>query len=370
MKIAILTSPDQWFISYAKELNKKITSSDLYFNHEDMIESYDIVFILSYHKIIKEEYLQNNRHNIVVHASDLPKGKGWAPLFWQVLEDKNMIPFSMFEASIGVDNGDIYMQKNLTLTGYELNNELREKQAKHTIDMCLEFLNNYDTFKTPKQQNGAETFYKKRGSKDSELDINKTIKEQFNLLRIVDNENYPAFFELDGNRYILKIELDKMGGVTLIDFVDLSLEEKHMVLNWRNHNEIKKWMYSTHNIVLENHLTFIKNLVDKIDKQYIVVKKDDAYIGVIDFYDIDNSKKECEFGLYANLFEKIAGVGRILEEVCIKYAFDILKLNKLKLEVFEENEKAISLYKKYGFKQSGKKIINDKKVICMELKKS
>ncbi|MCK9492378.1 MAG: methionyl-tRNA formyltransferase [Sulfurimonas sp.] len=209
MKIAILTSPNQWFIPYAKELNKNISSSKLYFNHQDMTESYDVVFILSYHQIIKDEYLRKNKHNIVVHASDLPKGKGWAPLFWQVLEDKNIIPFTMFEASSGVDDGDIYMQKDLVLDGYELNDELRQSQAKHTIDMCLEFLNNYDTFKIPKEQTGAETFYKKRDVQDSELDIGKTIKEQFNLLRIVDNENYPAFFEINGHKYILKIQKAK-----------------------------------------------------------------------------------------------------------------------------------------------------------------
>jgi methionyl-tRNA formyltransferase len=116
----------------------------------------------------------------------------------------------MFEASSGVDNGDIYMQKDLILTGYELNNELRDKQANHTIKMCLEFLDNN---KIRKPQKGIESFYKKRTAKDSELDINKTIKEQFNLFRIVDNNSYPAFFDIDGNRYILKIELDNLGGV-------------------------------------------------------------------------------------------------------------------------------------------------------------
>ena len=366
MKIAILTTPNQWFVSYAKELQNKIQNSKLFFDHKDIEESYDIVFILSYHKIIEKEYLEKNKHNIVIHASALPQGKGWAPMFWQVLEDKKSIPFSMFEVDEGVDSGDIYMQKDLYLTGYELNDELREKQASHAIDMCLEFLENYEKYKTPQKQQGDETFYKKRTAKDSKLDIDKTIKEQFNLLRIVDNENYPAFFELDGNRYVLKIELDKMGGVTLIDFVDMCLEEKKMVLSWRNHSEIKKWMYTTDDIELNSHLAFIDSLENRKDKQYMIVKKDDRYIGVVDFYDIDKEKKECEFGLYANPFEKIAGVGRILEEICIKYVFEFLTLTKLKLEVIEENEKARSLYKKYKFQEVSEKMINDKKVICME----
>ena len=206
MKIAILTSPQQWFIPYAKEIQKKITESQLFFNHEEIKKSFDIVFILSYHKLIPLEQLNNNKHNIVIHASDLPSGKGWAPMFWQILEGKENIIFSMFEISDGVDNGDIYMKKELSLTGYELNNELRMKQANFIIDMCLDFYDHYDTYKFPIAQKGRESFYKKRTAQDSLLNIHKTINEQFNLLRIVDNENYPAYFYKNNKKYILKIE--------------------------------------------------------------------------------------------------------------------------------------------------------------------
>lgn len=212
MKIAILTSLNQWFVPYAKELESKLSDSKLFFNHQDIDSSYEIVFILSYHNIIEDNFLKLHKYNLVIHESALPQGKGWAPMFWQILEGKNNIPFTMFEASSGVDNGEIYMQKNLELTGYELNNELRKKQAEFSMEMCIEFINNFNKLKNSTIQDGEESFYERRTEKDSQLDINKTIKEQFNLLRIVDNENYPAFFELDGNRFILKIELDKMGG--------------------------------------------------------------------------------------------------------------------------------------------------------------
>ncbi len=206
MKIAILTSPDQWFIPYAEQLNEKINNSSLFFDHRLIDKHFDILFILSYHKIIEEKYLKKNIHNIVIHASDLPKGKGWAPMFWQILEGKNNIPFTMFEASSDVDDGDFYMKSTLKLNGYELNEELRKKQAIHIADMCLEFTNNYEKYKIPTPQHGKETFYSKRKAINSLLDIDKTIKEQFNLLRIVDNENYPAFFEINGHKYVLKIE--------------------------------------------------------------------------------------------------------------------------------------------------------------------
>jgi len=202
MKIAILTSPDQWFVPYAKKLQIQIEGAELYFNHKDISENFEIIFILSYHKIIEKKYLTHT-YNVVVHASSLPKGKGWAPMFWQILEDKNTIPFSLFEASSGIDNGDIYMRKELTLNGYELHDELRHKQAEFISQLCLEFM---ESEKLPLKQKGEETFYKKRSALDAELDINKSIKEQFNLLRVSSNSDYPAFFEIAGKKYTLKIE--------------------------------------------------------------------------------------------------------------------------------------------------------------------
>jgi UDP-4-amino-4,6-dideoxy-N-acetyl-beta-L-altrosamine N-acetyltransferase len=156
--------------------------------------------------------------------------------------------------------------------------------------------------------------------------------------------------------------------IVLVNFIDLTLEEKKMILSWRNHPSIKQWMYNSNDILLENHLNFIETLKNCTDKLYFLVKREDDYIGVIDFTNINFQIGECDFGLYTNPFEKVAGVGRMLEESCIKYAFDILGLKKLKLEVFCENERAINLYKKYNFQEVGKKEINNKEVICMELK--
>ena len=369
MRVAILTSPEQWFAPYAQELLKNIEGAKLFFTYKEIEESFDIIFILSYHQIIPQEYLKA-KHNIVVHASALPNGKGWSPMFWQILEGKNEIPFTMFEAGVSVDDGDIYMQKTLKLSGHELNAELREKQANFTVEMCLEFLQNYELYKNQKKQNVNESFYPKRTSKDSQLNIDKTIKEQFNLLRIVDNDAYPAFFEIDVNRYILKIELDERGGVELIDFVDLSFEEKKSVLKWRNHKAIKAWMYNQNDISLEEHLGFIDSLLFCKSKQYLMVKKDNLYLGVIDLTDIDFNKRTSSFGLYANPFKKTKESGKMLLESVTKYAFEILTLDTLKLEVFTDNEKALHLYKKQGFKESSAKTVNDKNVICMELMKA
>ena len=155
-----------------------------------------------------------------------------------------------------------------------------------------------------------------------------------------------------------------MNNITLINFVDLTIEEKKMVLSWRNHPDIKRWMYTDSDISLENHLNFIDSLKDRKDKLYFLVKKDDEYIGVINFTDI--KAESLEMGIYSRPSAK--GLGSILLETIIEYAFDTLKVKRIFAELFSENSKAYNLYKKYGFNEIGKNNINNKEVIRLELK--
>lgn len=207
-KVAVLTSRESWFVPYAKRLVRKLNStgytSVLFFDHTRIGDKYEVIFILSYFKIIKDNYLKRHKYNLVVHESDLPKGRGWAPLFWQILEGKNRIPIVLFEAAEGIDSGKIFIKDYIIFKGDELGDEIREEQAHKTFDLCLKFLKFHNALK-PKKQKGKPTYYRKRIPIDSKLDINRTIKEQFGLLRIVDNENYPPFFFYKGHKYILKI---------------------------------------------------------------------------------------------------------------------------------------------------------------------
>ena len=70
--------------------------------------------------------------------------------------------------------------------------------------MCKEYLEHQDDL--PAQtQSGSESFYRKRTAADSRISLEQPLGMQFNLLRTVDNNDYPAFFIKDGHKYILKI---------------------------------------------------------------------------------------------------------------------------------------------------------------------
>lgn len=150
----------------------------------------------------------------------------------------------------------------------------------------------------------------------------------------------------------------------IINFTELQLHEKEMILAWRNNDCIREWMYTTKKISLQNHLSFIESLKDKVDKKYFLVKKLGEYIGVINFTEI--TKKSCYFGIYGN--PKLKGNGKYLLQTVKQYVFLQLLIEKVYAEVLENNTRAITLYKNNNFIQISSKRMNKKNVICMELK--
>ena len=110
----------------------------------------------------------------------------------------------MFEAAESVDSGVVYFQDSLVFGGHELVDELRQKQGGKAIELVEKFVKRYPKIKGRAQQ-GQPSYYHRRTALDSELQVDQSLKDQFNLLRVADNERYPAFFHYRGHKYVLKI---------------------------------------------------------------------------------------------------------------------------------------------------------------------
>jgi methionyl-tRNA formyltransferase len=195
-----------WFEKHFKKANFKLSHKYTFkiSKNPSKINNQDIVFPLSYTKVLPKSFLKKNKLVIIVHPSKLPKDKGHAPIQHQILRNKKKIYISLIKAKNEADSGPIYLQDSFVLNGTELFNEVRNLQAINFLKIIKIFLIKYPDIKFKKQL-GKGSFNTKRGSEHSELDINKTIKQQFNHLRINDNEIYPSFFNYKGKKYIIKI---------------------------------------------------------------------------------------------------------------------------------------------------------------------
>lgn len=205
MNIQILIDNlNSWIIPHAKNLLEKIQSRGHHVSivHEhSAVTKGDVLILLSCEKRFLG--LSLNKHNLVVHESALPQGKGWSPLTWQVLEGKTRIPITLFEASEEIDAGAIYCVDEFTVEKTDLVEDLRAKQAAATNSLILNFLDNYPL--APVTQSGAESFYRKRAPKDSELTPEKSILEQWPAFQVADNLRYPAFIVIDGQKFFIRI---------------------------------------------------------------------------------------------------------------------------------------------------------------------
>ena len=208
MRITILTdNPGSWFIPYGRKLEAALRAAGhdtSYVSRKQAIETGDICFLLSCVRIVEQEYLTRSRHNIVVHASDLPRGKGFAPLQWQILEGRQEIVVTLLEAVQAVDGGPYYFKSSLEFDGTELHDELRHSSGRRSSKCAWNSRKGAITL-VPLPQKGEESFYPRRKESDDEMDIRKSILEQFNHLRIADNDRFPLYFRHLGQKYILKI---------------------------------------------------------------------------------------------------------------------------------------------------------------------
>jgi methionyl-tRNA formyltransferase len=207
----VVDDPRSWNVGVAQQFIQRCEALGLaapqLFHDYGEIPPGDILIMLGCVRIAPTTVLSLSRHNLVVHASALPHGRGFSPLSWQILEGKNVIPVSLIEAVADVDAGPIYEQTEVEFQGHELIDELREGIGAATIELLLRFLAKYPNVRST-EQSGPGTIYPRRRRIDSRLDINSSLLSQFNLLRIVDNSRYPAFFEHLGQRYRLTIERD------------------------------------------------------------------------------------------------------------------------------------------------------------------
>jgi methionyl-tRNA formyltransferase len=144
---------------------------------------------------------------LVIHASDLPKGRGWSPHVYGLLNGDDELCISLIEADVPVDTGVIWTKIRRELLPFYTLNDVIEILSEAHFELFNFAIENFGSIKTVPQCSEIEpTYFERRTPADSELDINKTISEQFNLMRATDPNRFPAFFYMFNKKFTLKLE--------------------------------------------------------------------------------------------------------------------------------------------------------------------
>ena len=213
MKISILcTDPNHPVIKnlqvWVKDICSQGLDATLVFDKVDL-QGGDILFLVSCSQMIREAERKKYKVTLVLHASDLPERRGWSPHIWSILDGANQITVSLLEASDPVDTGAIWLKTQFFLEDHELLPEINTKLFTAELLLMTQAVEQFETIKPTKQISNPGPYMSKRSPADSQLDPDKTIAEQFDLLRVVDSQRFPAFFNYHGKRYLIKIEKDE-----------------------------------------------------------------------------------------------------------------------------------------------------------------
>ncbi|MBL4873861.1 MAG: UDP-glucuronic acid dehydrogenase [Rhodobacteraceae bacterium] len=210
MKITILcsslTHPVNNYLEKWMLKNEPEHSIDLIRSKNDLTNGH-LLFLISTNELIGAKDRDRYSKTLVIHASDLPLGRGWSPHIWQLLEGATQITVSLREAKDNVDSGDIWKKLIVEIpTGFlwdEINHVIFKAELELMDFAVQQFI---DVIPQPQITDITPTYFRRRTPDDSKIYPELSIQDQFDLIRVCDPNRFPAYFDLHGERYIIRLE--------------------------------------------------------------------------------------------------------------------------------------------------------------------
>jgi UDP-4-amino-4,6-dideoxy-N-acetyl-beta-L-altrosamine N-acetyltransferase len=123
------------------------------------------------------------------------------------------------------------------------------------------------------------------------------------------------------------------------------------ILEWRNHINVRKFMFAQHKITNKEHNKWYINSINDKKKHLLVYEEYNKPYGFMNFTEILDSKV-ANWGFYLSPESK-KGMGRRLGLASLSFAFTEIKLHKICGQAISYNEKSIKFHEHLGFKNEG-----------------
>jgi UDP-4-amino-4,6-dideoxy-N-acetyl-beta-L-altrosamine N-acetyltransferase len=127
--------------------------------------------------------------------------------------------------------------------------------------------------------------------------------------------------------------------------------DTQQVLLWRNHPEIRRYMFSQNEISVEEHACWFKTLSKQLGRHLLIFEISGRPLGFINLNQLKNSLT-AEWGFYLDPDAPL-GTGRIFGKAVLSYAFETIGLHKICCQVLGFNERSIRFHLNLGFQREG-----------------
>lgn len=204
MKTYIILSQKIWNNDLVDRLQNKFPEHKFLHisEREDFTQEYmqelkpNKVFIPHWSYIIPE-CIWSNFECVVFHMTDLPYGRGGSPLQNLIVRGHKETVISALRIEKGLDTGDIYMKRPLSLYGSA------EEIYTRASDVIEEMINEIiQSNPQPQKQTGEPVVFTRRKPADSDMSQLDDINTIYDYIRMLDAEGYPhAYIDNNNIRY-------------------------------------------------------------------------------------------------------------------------------------------------------------------------
>lgn len=124
-----------------------------------------------------------------------------------------------------------------------------------------------------------------------------------------------------------------------------------IVLAWRNHPEVRRYMCTQHEISAADHARWFAEAMQNPKRRLLIFEVETTLLGFISIHQIANGGI-ADWGFYAAP-NSPKGTGRALGQATLQYAFETVGFRKLCGQVLAFNERSIHLHLALGFQREG-----------------
>lgn len=166
-------------------------------------EQFDLIVLWSFRKIVRHSNASDNV--IIFHSSDLPDGRGWAPIYNTLARDMATYTVTGIKLAEPVDSGDVVIKATFPmLPGYTAS-ALRRFDHELSILLTAKVLERFKGRPLHgRSQSGEGSYYQRRRPEESEIDISRPFAELIPHLRACE-PHHPAYFFHEGEKYLIAI---------------------------------------------------------------------------------------------------------------------------------------------------------------------
>ncbi|ROL74223.1 UDP-4-amino-4,6-dideoxy-N-acetyl-beta-L-altrosamine N-acetyltransferase [Pseudomonas protegens] len=138
-----------------------------------------------------------------------------------------------------------------------------------------------------------------------------------------------------------------------IPLVDADPATQAHVRTLRNQEEVRKYMYTSHEISEQEHQRWLSSLQGNPAQAVFVVMDEGQALGIVSLNAINARQKTADWAFYLDAKQQGKGLGSLIEFWMLDYAFTEAGLEKLNCEVLASNPAVINMHLKFGFQQEG-----------------